>query len=723
MFWVHAANVGRFEQDYRAIAKAFQLPGEDTAQSNTLQLVYDWLENQYKQKWLMIIDNVDGNQLFEATTSGKICREYIPQRTSNGKILYTSRSRDVCYQLVDDPINIPSMAANEARLLLGDRLTSTSNESEIHELLDELEYLPLAIMQASKYMSARRRSLFQYLEQFRESKKSRIGLLTHKFSDVNRRERGLESVAATWMISFDHIRQECPRASDLLSLMSFLDRQGIPRSLVIKTGENSVEFDNAIAMLEAYSLISTDDTNNLYTLHRLVQVVTNAWIVSLNEGEEFKWAFCALEKLSKGFLNGDDSDNWPLCALYLPHVETVLDQQSLHHQQPLNDRYQISKAVLLKHASRFMSYQGHDLQRAMRYAYQSLEIYEHQSLGSCSGALLAKYEMADLHAFGEEFDKAERLFRQVHEGLDAQLGRNDPNTLLAAEGLAWTLILLHKNQAEAESLSWRAVLGHETRFGKNHQKSLKSRNIYALVQQSLGNPEEAEKIHRDVLRMQELKFGKLHPETIQSTCNLGILLGNNEQYFESEKIGRQAVESPMILYGAENGHTLWCIQNWIWLLRKLGNLDESEAICRDTLAIAEDNLGFTHRLTISIAEELGYVLRDKGEPFEAEYILRDAIRRGEVRWGATDYHILECRGYLAEVLDMQGRRLEAEMMLGEVLEQIVGSVGPDHDDVVWIKRLQREARTGRERQEKAAAPIWSIFSSEEPSWIERLWIQ
>jgi hypothetical protein len=172
------------------------------------------------------------------------------------------------------------MTGYEARILLGDYLTSTSTKAEAQELLDELDFLPLAIIQASKHMIARRKRISQYLEQFQESKESRISLLTHKFSDTNRRERGLESVAATWMISFDHIRHECPRARELLSLMSFLDRQSILRSLIIMDDDNSVEFDRATALLEDYSLVSADGDNNLYTLHRLVQVVTNAWVVS-----------------------------------------------------------------------------------------------------------------------------------------------------------------------------------------------------------------------------------------------------------------------------------------------------------------------------------------------------------------------------------------------------------------------------------------------------------
>ena len=38
------------------------------------------------------------------------------------------------------------------------------------------------------------------------------------------------AVTATWMVSFEQIRTRYPYASDLFSLMSFLDRQEIPKA-------------------------------------------------------------------------------------------------------------------------------------------------------------------------------------------------------------------------------------------------------------------------------------------------------------------------------------------------------------------------------------------------------------------------------------------------------------------------------------------------------------
>ena len=78
------------------------------------------------------------------------------------------------------------------------------------------------------YGGARRYSVREYLQEFRKSdrKRDESSRLTKAGSSVRDWE-AKNSIIITWQISFDHIRQIRPSAADLLSLMSFFDRQGI----------------------------------------------------------------------------------------------------------------------------------------------------------------------------------------------------------------------------------------------------------------------------------------------------------------------------------------------------------------------------------------------------------------------------------------------------------------------------------------------------------------
>jgi len=72
--------------------------------------------------WLMIINNVnDAKEFFQETHTGKSLREYVPE-TSNGYILYTTRSRDIGWDLTEDSIDVPFMTHEEAGILLNAKI-------------------------------------------------------------------------------------------------------------------------------------------------------------------------------------------------------------------------------------------------------------------------------------------------------------------------------------------------------------------------------------------------------------------------------------------------------------------------------------------------------------------------------------------------------------------------------------------------------------------------
>ncbi len=59
MFWIHASNAARFEQSFRDIANYVKISGRQDPQADIFQLVHDWLCDEKKGKWALILDNVD----------------------------------------------------------------------------------------------------------------------------------------------------------------------------------------------------------------------------------------------------------------------------------------------------------------------------------------------------------------------------------------------------------------------------------------------------------------------------------------------------------------------------------------------------------------------------------------------------------------------------------------------------------------------------------------
>ena len=93
--------------------------------------------------------------------------------------------------------------------------------------------MPLAIVQAAAYIRQRapRCSIHKYLDEFRKSDKRKTSLLNHEVGHLRRDPEAENSILITWQILFDHIRDTQRSAADLLSLINFFNRQGIPEAL------------------------------------------------------------------------------------------------------------------------------------------------------------------------------------------------------------------------------------------------------------------------------------------------------------------------------------------------------------------------------------------------------------------------------------------------------------------------------------------------------------
>jgi hypothetical protein len=242
VFWVYASNASRFEQSYRDIADYVKISGRRNPKANVFKLVHDWLRGS-KAPWLLILDNVDDAgfllkpQPKDSSQNTRPLREYLPQSQS-GSILLTTRSREAASKLVEqhDMVDVEPMDKGEATALLKKKLGGQdgSDDDKFAELADALDFMPLAIVQAAAYISQRvpRCSVRQYLQEFRKSDREKTSLLDNEAGHLRRDWEAKNSIILTWHISFNHMRETQPSAADLLSLMSFFDRQGIPEAII-----------------------------------------------------------------------------------------------------------------------------------------------------------------------------------------------------------------------------------------------------------------------------------------------------------------------------------------------------------------------------------------------------------------------------------------------------------------------------------------------------------
>jgi hypothetical protein len=148
--------------------------------------------------------------------------------------MITTRSKREALKLVhvSGAIKVGPISEDKAEALLKDKLGRTSTDNR--QLVVALEYMPLAIIQATAYIleMGLMFSVKQYYEKLEQSRTSRTTLLRRKIVLPDRDSEASNSVLLTWQISFEHILGSKKSVANLLSLMSFYDRLSIPKTLL-----------------------------------------------------------------------------------------------------------------------------------------------------------------------------------------------------------------------------------------------------------------------------------------------------------------------------------------------------------------------------------------------------------------------------------------------------------------------------------------------------------
>lgn len=313
------------------IAKNAKIPGWEDPKSNKLELVKDWLESARSGKWLLLVDNADDFDLLFG--SGRLVN-FLP-RSSAGAILMTTRNARIGMEFAKlSTISLGALSPAESIELLDTRLGAGNNDYvHLADLSEELCGIPLALVQASSFIRQNFLEIPSYLELYRASDMEKIELLSEDFDDGIRDPESRNPVVTTWSISFDYIRHWDPLAAEILSVMSMLDAQAIPESLV-RFGDNKLKFNKAMGTLQAFSLIAarTDGPTwdgrreRSFDLHRLVKLAMRSWLS--HHGELESYTARALATMAERYTDSEweTRGKW---SSYLPHAAVLLASDHL----------------------------------------------------------------------------------------------------------------------------------------------------------------------------------------------------------------------------------------------------------------------------------------------------------------------------------------------------------------------------------------------------------
>jgi hypothetical protein len=273
------------------------------------------LSEESAGRWLLIFDNADELDVWtkspRATTKLPGLLDYLP-RSNLGFLLFMTRSRKIAVRFAQhNVIEVPNLDEQAASHLFSKCLIDQSLLEDCwdtHKLLQQLTFLPLAIVQAAAYINANGTTLSEYLSLLGGKEQGIIDLLSEDFDDDGRYQGTKNPIATIWLVSFEQIRYIDPLAAEYLSFISCLDCKGIPQQLLPPASSKKKSFD-AVGTLSAYSFITERKSDQSLDLCPLVHLTTRNWL--RQQGLLEVWTQKAVDRLA-GVFPDIDHKNKPL---------------------------------------------------------------------------------------------------------------------------------------------------------------------------------------------------------------------------------------------------------------------------------------------------------------------------------------------------------------------------------------------------------------------------
>ncbi|MCJ1263726.1 hypothetical protein MMC22_003596 [Lobaria immixta] len=760
VFWILASDTDHLRDSLALIAAHCKISRTEDTTDIMLDRVWRWLSDEDNGRWLMIIDGADNLGTFFISSGDKQPGEvraaesilstglgrYVPT-CLHGKVLITTNNKSAAESLADPghvsevhPMNKQYACALLRKYLTEGESTSTSikihpeswRNDDLDKLASQLDYLPLALVQAAAYIRMNSLSVTGFLELIASDQSDLPGILELDLQGHGGFDDLSQAFMSTWKVAFNQIEAQCSPASNLLSVMAFYEAKRIPNYLISHFHTDiSQSSSRALDTLLAYSFITKDSENETISMHRLAQLAMRKRLSASNS--EQKWADEALSLISQNFPGGE-YESWTMCAALMPHALKVLRSELYGpaEARPLG--------TLQSKISRYYLRRGF---------YQQAEIWSRNALDNM--ILVAGVEQKDVFSIKSDrvivlmrlgaFEEAEDLAQEVWRGRRSMLGAKHEDTLQILE----TLGLVYQAQgryAEGETAVRKILKSLDRSLEADDIQILAAKQRLGSILRHLGRYREAEEYQRAAFHGCEKILGPRHPDTLKAHWSLGQTLHAWGMYAEAEKIDMDTwtLQKRDDVLGPDHPETLKSLWGFANNLQAQFKFSAAEAHRRELYRRAILLVGSTHIYTLIAGSSLAsclvasnmYAYQPSSERLaEAEDLYRVTLtaRKASLRVDHPD--TLAARTDLATVQRLRGHvpASELEASERETLDKLKKIFGKEHpltvksrDNLSRILWLQRGDSSKSKEALKKAMQIYKVWEKGLGWSHERTWL-
>jgi tetratricopeptide (TPR) repeat protein len=617
IFWIACTSYEAVEQASLTIAEMLGIPVTKPAEVKQ-QLKIHFTHGH--SKWLLIFDNADDTDMWtQGTDDNPPLRDFLPSN-KQGHVVFTTRNRELAVDLVSsDIVDVRQLDETSGVEFLKRSLPSDlpHDQRSMIKLLEQLEFLPLAISQATAYINKKGITVSDYLVLLQEQETDVVELLSKDFMDERRYKDAQNPVAKTWLVSFNQIEQVNQLAGEYLQLMACVSPRDIPHSFLPPSSK--LQMADALGLLSAYSLIAINPENQDITLHRLVHLATRNWL--RKEGRYTLYITKTAERLTELYPN-NKHENRQVWRAYLPHALFLLNDSTFQTER---ENY----TDIIKNVAASMCREGRYAE-AERLQTDVLEIRIRILGPKDVSTLTSMNHLVSNYMLQYKWKKAEELETEALEVRKEVLGHEHPATLMSLSNLA-TILYSQGRWKPAEELVSQALETQKRVLGSEHEDTLITMSHLVPLWQSQGRWEEAEELAAQVVEIRKRILGPEHPDTLTSITLLVGACQFQSKWNKAEQLELEVFEIRKRVLGPGSPDTLNSMVSLALTYHYQQRWEEAEELGLKVLEAQRQLLGLAHPGTLGSMHTLARTLKHMGKTSQAIALMQTCAQlRSEV---------------------------------------------------------------------------------------------
>jgi len=563
--------------------------------------------------WFLIYDNVekfnDIQKYFpcDATVWGK------------GKIIVTtSDSNTKNNSLIHNFIQIGELSSQEKLTLFmkimkneGKETLTPDQKQQADTFLIDVPPFPLDVSIAAYYIKSTHTPYVKYLEGLKENSNDFETIQTNVVKEASDYTKTRYRIVT---LSLKQLIDTHEDFADLLLLMSLLNSQNIPRSL-LSNYKSDVIIDNFIYNLKKYSLVTSESSANTIptiSIHRKTQEISLAYLVKrLNLSYSSPLLNSIVSTLEDYIMDAIDKEDFSRMKLLIAHCDTFLKYDHL-----LTETMKSSIGGALGCVYYYLKHNH----KAKQLLEENLAILKlHYGADHVKIARILVY-LGNFYRVIGDYEKAKNLLEH-----SLIIYKKHPNYVRNARALGYLGVVYRDlgDYQRAKTLLEQSLTIHE-KYSENrigHAWVLAHLgNVYMI----LGDYEKAK-----VLLDQSLSIYRKYAEDYVGVswvlCHLGTvykLLGN---YSKAKNLLKQSLLITRKYFSDDHLYVASGLSSLGSVYTEIGSYQKAKSLLKDSLIVYEKNYGKNHIETAHVLRMLGEAYYGEGDMETAEDLINKSL--------------------------------------------------------------------------------------------------